>query len=182
MSINVFREGRGDKSMNCSKCGTLVPDGAAYCPGCATPVSSSGPGKSRNEVTREWLRDVLNWTGYDANLSDNDANAVTAKHPSRANIVMVIRRNLGMITIQSWWGLKKPGWGQDKALLAALNEANAQSWLNTFSVDKEGDLLVSAYVFLTHQLTEQDISSFLEKASDSFFSVIKGTELRNYLK
>lgn len=168
--------------MNCPNCGTAVPDGAVYCPGCASPVSAFGAGKSPNEVTREWVQDVLRKAGYDAKLSDTDANTVIAPHPNRINLVVTIRRNLGLITFQSWINMKKPGWGQDKALLVAVNEANASSWRNTYALDKEGDLSLSAYIFLARALSDQDITHFLENASDEFFAVVSASGLRNFVK
>lgn len=168
--------------MNCQKCGAALPDSAAFCPSCATPVATSGPGKAPGDLTREWLREVLERAGYDATLSEKDSNAVSGKYPgSRPNVVMTIRKQLGIITIASWWNLKKAGWGQEKALLAAINEANGRSWFNTCSVDKDGDLLVSAYICLTCRLTEQDIAAFLERTAESFMDTARNTELKNFL-
>ena len=167
--------------MNCPKCGTQIVAGARFCSICGSPVST-GPGKKPDEVTREWLMEVMSRDGYQVQASDKDANTILAKHQTRPNIVVTIRKGVGLITIQSWWTLKKSNWSQDKAFVVALNEANAQSWFDTFAVDKDGDLTVSAYITLAQELTEQDILGFLERESLSFATTVKSSGLMNYLK
>jgi hypothetical protein len=143
---------------------------------------STGPGKGPDEVTREWLMEILSRGGYQATASDKDANTILAKHESKPNIVVTIRKNQGMITIQHWWPMKKPNWGQDKALVAALNQANAQSWFDTFAIDNDGDLTVSAYITLAQELAEHDVLGFLDKEPASFATVIKSSGLMGFLK
>lgn len=167
--------------MDCPKCASSVPAGGAFCPSCGTQVVA-GEGKPSSEVTREWLAGILSRAGYTTHPSESDANAITAKHPTRSNINLTIRRNIGLITISAWWGVKKPGWGQEKALLAALNDANSRSWFNTHALDKDGDLMVSAYIPLAHQLSEQDIAGFLGRMNDSFLECVKNTGLGQFIK
>lgn len=166
--------------MDCPKCRSAVPVGGAFCPSCGAPVVADG-GRPAAEVTREWLAEILGRAGYTTTNSETDADLVSAKHPSRSNVNVTIRRNLGLITIAAWWSLKKPGWGQEKALLSALNEANARSWTNTHSVDKSGDLMVSAYIVLAHQLSERDVAALLERMNDSFFDCVKATALGQFV-
>jgi hypothetical protein len=166
--------------MDCPKCSVPVADGSAFCSACGSPVSS-GEGKAPGEVDREWLTGILKRAGYEATPSEKDQNAIVAKHSKRMNVVVTVRRGISLITISSFWSLKK-GWGQEKAQLTAINAANARSWINTFSVDKDGDLNVSAYMVMTTRMSEADVTRFLERGSDSFFETIKACGLMEFLK
>jgi hypothetical protein len=176
-----YHFGKGEEdSMECPKCSAIVAAGSAFCPSCGSPVSS-GEGKSPGEVTRDWLVSVLGRAGYETTPAEKDPDAVLAKHAKRLNVVVTIRRGIGLITISSFWGTKK-GWGQEKSLLTALNAANSRSWINTFSVDKDGDLNVSAYMVMATRVSEGDLLKFLERASDSFFETVRGSGLMEFLK
>lgn len=166
--------------MDCPKCGGSVPDGAGFCPACGSPVST-GESKSPAEINREWLSGVLKRAGYEVTPSEKDQDAILAKHSKRLNVVVTVRRGISLITVSSFWTLKK-GWGQEKAMLAAINAANSRSWLNTFSVDKDGDLNVSAYMVMTTRVSDTDVVRFLERGSDSFFETIKACGLMEFLK
>lgn len=167
--------------MNCPECGAAVTIGAAFCSTCGHPLTADQDGLSPSEVTREWLRDVLNRNGYEATLSDRVDNAVQAKHPQRPNLVMTIRRDLGMITCQSWWGGKKSGWGQEKALLTALNRANQKSWFDIYCVDNDGDIGISSYITLGSRITERDVLGFLERESTSQLALVS-SELKEFVR
>ena len=168
--------------MTCPRCKKTIPDGVSFCPSCGASVGAGSEGKAPDEVTREWLRDVLSGDGYDVKFSEKDPNAVHAKHRVRPNILITVRTNLSLITIQHWWGIKKPGWGGDARLRAALNDANARSWRDTFSLDKEGDLTVSAYIVLPHRLTDQDILGFLDKEAIGFVETLRASGLQEFVK
>ncbi len=166
--------------MVCPKCGVTVPDGAAFCSACGGPISS-GDAKGPAEINREWLTGVLRGVGYEITPSEKDQDALLAKHSKRMNVVVTVRRGISLITVSSFWGLKK-GWGQEKALLTAINAANSRSWINTFSVDKDGDLNVSAYMVMTTRVSDADVVKFMERASDSFFETVRACGLMEFLK
>ena len=166
--------------MDCPKCGVAVADGSAFCSACGSPVAS-GEGKSPSEVNRDWLGGVLKRAGYEVTPAEKDQDAVLAKHAKRMNVVVTVRRGIGLITASSFWSTKK-GWGQEKAMLTALNAANARSWFNTFSVDKDGDVNVSGYIVMANRVSEADVVKFLERASDSFFETSKACGLMEFLK
>lgn len=166
--------------MICPKCGSSAQDGTMYCPMCGTSLVPS-EGKAPSELNRDWLRGILVRSGYEVKNSENDENALVATHARRANIVITIRRNISLITISSFWRAKK-NWGQDKGYLAALNEANSRSWLNTYSMDKDGDVMVSAYMVITARINDDDITNFLDRTSSSFFELVSASGLDKYLK
>ncbi len=167
--------------MDCPKCGGTLADGAAFCSFCGSPVQVD-EGKTPGEITRDWLMGVLTRAGYDVTPAEKDPEAILAKHAKRINVLVTVRRNIGLITLSSFWNTKKPGWGQEKTMLTALNAANARSWINTFSVDKDGDIGSSAYIVLTTRITEADIVKFLERSSDSFFETVRNCGLMEFLK
>jgi Putative bacterial sensory transduction regulator/zinc-ribbon domain len=179
-NMGLLAHRKEEDLMDCPKCGVAVADGSAFCSTCGSPVAS-GEGKSPAEVNPEWLTGVLKRAGYEVAPAEKDQDAVLAKHAKRLNVVVTVRRGISLITVSSFWGTKK-GWGQEKAMLTALNAANARSWLNTFSVDKDGDINVSAYIVMANRLSEADVVRFLERASDSFFETVKACGLMEFLK
>jgi len=168
--------------MKCPNCSAEVPGSAVFCPSCGKSMPSTGSGRAADEVTREWVREVIVPAGYDVTFSEEKAHLLRAKHASRPNIQVGIRKDLGVITIQHWWGMQKPGWSGDKEMRVALNEANAASWFDTFSVDAQGDLGVSSYITLAHRLSEHNILQFLERESESFMKIIAVSGLRKFMK
>jgi hypothetical protein len=167
--------------MKCPICSATVSDGAAFCSSCGASLASGSEGLSPSEVTPEWLRGVLGRAGYEATLSSQSENAVVAKHPQRPNVTLTIRRDLGAITCATWWSGKKTGWGQEKNLMAALNRANSKSWFDTFCVDGDGDIMISAYITLDTRISESDVLGFLEREALSQMALLS-SELKEFVR
>jgi len=92
-----------------------------------------------------------------------------------------IRADLGVITVTHPWNLRKSRWGGNK-LLDAVNEANRMSWLSTFCINSDGDLLVSSYINIVDGLTEEDILSFLEREQMLFALTLMRSGLSKHMK
>jgi hypothetical protein len=134
------------------------------------------------EPTKDWLAGVLPEGGYtDVRFGSRDPEVVVADHPSRPNITLKIRRDLGIIAIMHSWRMKKTGWGQGKDVLAAINKANAVTWLNNFTRDDEGDLLVTSYVTLTEGMAGRDVLLHLEREASQFRNAISASDLAKWI-
>jgi hypothetical protein len=166
--------------MKCEKCGKEADDSAAFCPGCGTALTSQ-LGKAPSEVTIEWLREVMAKAGYTTTPSEKTPETLICKHERRSNVQLRIQRDLGLITGIYWWKLQKPGWGGEAKLLAAINQANANAWRQTYAMDKEGDLVVSFYILLANRLSETDILQFLEREQTGF-TAATSTTLKDFMK
>ena len=166
--------------MHCEKCGRTADGSASYCAGCGAALTSQ-EGKAPGDVTIDWLREVLAKAGYSSTPSEKTPETLSCKHDRRSNVQLRIQRELGLITGTYWWKLQKPGWGGEAKLLAAINQANANAWRQTYAVDTDGDLIVSFYILLANRLSEGDILQFLEKEQTGF-TATASTTLKDFIK
>jgi hypothetical protein len=133
-------------------------------------------------VTKEWIASLLPAGGYtNVRFGNRDAEVVAADHPTRPNITLRARTELGLITVVHSWRLKKPGWGGEKELLAVLNKANGTSWYDTFCRDSDGDLIVTSYITISEGLSEQDVLRHLEREASSFRETINVSDLVKWM-
>ena len=110
--------------MKCPACQADIPATARFCPTCATPLLKDEDVKSPAEVTTVWLKTILEGQGYKIEVGERDENVLIARHDANPNLIVSLRQNVSLITIQSNWSLKKPSWGQKAEFLAAVNKAN----------------------------------------------------------
>lgn len=135
-----------------------------------------------SELNREWLAGLLPEGGYtNVRFGSRDPEVVVADHPSRPNITLKVRRDLGIIAVMHSWRLKKASWGQGKDLLVALNKANATGWLECFTQDDEGDLLVTSYVTLTEGVAARDVLLHLEREALQFRTATATSDLIKWI-
>jgi hypothetical protein len=133
-------------------------------------------------VTREWVRDVLASAGYDVSLPADRPEAVLAQHPTRPNAVCLIKENWGILEFLTFYK-SQHGFGKEKQLHEAVEKANKTSPFATFYVDKDGDLAISSYMWLTERgLTEHDVTRFLEKTADNFLLVAAQASLKDVVE
>jgi Putative bacterial sensory transduction regulator len=131
-------------------------------------------------VTREWLRDVLAADGYDVTLPAEQVEAVYAKHPSRPNIVCLIKQNWGILEFITFYKAQP---GKEKQLHEAVEKANETSPFATFYIDKDGDMAISSYIVLVERgLTEGDVTRFLAKTAENFWLVSAQADLKDVVQ
>ncbi|MDQ7794960.1 MAG: YbjN domain-containing protein [bacterium] len=168
--------------MKCPNCKTVVPASAAYCPSCGNAMSRQDPGKTPGEVSPEWLAHLLCQDGYYDVEVTPDEEVVRGKHKTRPNIVLRIRRDLGCLTMLHWWSLKPSGIFGGGSVQTAVNKANNISWLNSFYLDKDGDLAVSSQIWLGRQVGSEDILTFLDRNAKDFMAAVAASGLQQHLK
>lgn len=168
--------------MKCPKCKAVMPAGAAFCPSCGGAVRGEEPGRSPGEVSVEWLADLLRQEDYYDVEVTPDEEVVRGKHKSRPDIFMQVRRDLGCLTVLTYWQLKPVGIFGGGNIQMALNRANSISRLNSFFVDKDGDLVVSSQIWLARQLGSEDILVFLDRIAMDFTITVATSGLQQHLE
>ncbi len=168
--------------MKCTACGAEVPIGMKFCGGCGAKIEIVADGQGPQEVTGPWLKSVLETVGFSVELDESSSDKMVATHSQRPNQVVQIRRDLGIISLQSPWTLKKRRWGAKEALLEAVNAANSNSWYSTFYANLDADRLTSSSYFqLTERLSGADVLSHLGKVEEDFYRALKGSGLTEHL-
>jgi DNA-directed RNA polymerase subunit RPC12/RpoP len=168
--------------MKCSNCGNEVTVGAMFCQNCGTKVVM-GMKTTISDISREWLKEVLTQGGFnEVTFSDQDENVLIATHPKLYNCVFRIKKDSGFILATSSFTAKKKGLGQDKGFLIALNAANANAWMNTFSCDNDGDLAISRYYWMSEQITDRDIIGFIQKTNDDIILGMNKSNMLNFIQ
>jgi hypothetical protein len=167
--------------MKCSSCQSNVPVTAKFCPECATPILKEEDFKAGQEVTLDWLKSVFSAHGYSIEPSENNPTSFIAKQESMLNLVVGLVQDPRLITIQSFWNIKKPGWGQKSDLLNALNLANSQNWLCSFFITKEMDCLVaSGAMQICEKISSGDIAQYAATFSRGAISAIDNANLKQF--
>jgi hypothetical protein len=110
-----------------------------------------------------WLKSVIETIGYSITMSETDPNLMMARHDKRPNITVALRKQLSLITMQSVWTLKKPGWSQKTEFLTALNKANTINWLcSCHTSENLEDLFVSYAMYLSERTSSRDVIGVVE--------------------
>ncbi len=168
--------------MKCEACGAEVPVGMKFCGSCGAKIEIASDGHGPQEVTGEWLKSVFESVGFSIELDDSNSDKLVATHSQRPNQVVQIRRDLGIVSLQSPWTLKKRRWGAKEGLLEAVNTANSSSWYSTFYVALDDDRLTSSSFFqLTELLGGGDVLGHLGRVEEDFFRALKGSGLTEHL-
>lgn len=137
---------------------------------------------SKSELTKEWISSTLAKAGYETRYGERDPGAVVAKHSGRPNITVKYRPEQNIILITHSWGLKSPGFMQKGAVVEAVNKANSMSWYDTLYVDSDGDLSISAYIFVSESITEENLVDFVSREADHFMLTIAKSGLMEWIK
>jgi hypothetical protein len=171
----------GGDPMKCAACGATVTLTARFCSSCGQPVSDPTDSKSPSEVTIPWLTSLLEGQGYQVKGQDGTPNGLFARHDSRPNLLLELRTEAKVITLQSIWSIKKPGWMQKADFLAALNKANGTDWFCTcYAPDALDSLLVSSFIYLTDRLSARDVAVFLEMFSTGAHRAIERSGMAKF--
>ena len=89
---------------------------------------------------------------------------------------------MSIILFQSIWKMKQGGFGAKKDILKAVNEANRESFIDTFYTDADGDLWVSSYIVLTDHITPGDVTRFLQREMLTFFAISQKSGLGEHIQ
>lgn len=167
--------------MKCHSCHEDIPFSARFCPSCAEPVLKEVDIKSPVDISAEWIKGILEIQGYSVKIDEEDQNVIMARHEQNPNLVVGLKKNLSLITVQSSWHLKKPGWGQKSDFLAAINKANSLHWLCAcYTSDSMDDLNISAAMYLAEKLSSRDVISFIDMFTEGVRIVIKNSGISRF--
>lgn len=148
-------------------------------------ASSSGTANNDSclirDMTTDWLAGVLSREGYEI-VSNDKVRELFAKHAQRPNMVVKIFAERELILFVHWWRTKEPGWLSDAQRIKVLNNLNIDSLTQTFSIDRDGDLLVSTYIASSDPVSSTTIRMFLERDTRTFAQATEKHNLSAYLK
>ncbi|MFM2343927.1 MAG: hypothetical protein RLZZ210_536 [Pseudomonadota bacterium] len=114
-------------------------------------------------------------------IDKENSNKIIAHHELRSNLIVSINKILSIITIQSFYNIKKPRWGKKKNFLNALNKANSSNWLCTFvSYEPFDTLAILSFIYISEKLSTQDIAQFLEHYENCLNSAINNSGIREF--
>jgi len=137
---------------------------------------------ARESVNKQWLEAIFRQAGYEiSELPGMPGEAFGAKHPTMPNRIVNILPT-GIISFRSIYGAKPGGFGSKKEFEHEVEQANRESFLDTFYLDKDGDLWISSYIFVTDHMTGADVLRFLELEHSSFMLEVAKTGLVKHLK
>ena len=134
----------------------------------------------RDAVNVEWLKAVLSEADYA--VTDGPEGTVLAKGSGKPNVVAKIVPGMSIILFRTIWGMKKGGFGAKKDILKEVNEANRESFIETFYTDTDGDLWTSSYIVLTEDITPNDVINFLQRETVAFLAVAQKSGLWEHMK
>ena len=166
--------------MECKNCNANLALTARFCPSCGAQNTLSEDIKSPQEVTVEWLKAIIEGLGYKVDPPSNNTSLI-ATHETNPNLVFDIRREAGIITVQSLWNIAQPKWLQKSDFLAALNKANSLHWFCTcYSPESLDSLNISSFIFLSERLSGRDIAVFVEMFASGVLEVINRSGIKKF--
>jgi hypothetical protein len=167
--------------MRCSNCQADVPVTARFCPNCSHPVVKDQDIKSSKDVSTEWLKNILEAQEYNVEVNEKDSNMLLARHDKAPNLFFTFLPNINLISIETYFLLKKIGWGQKNQFLTALNKANGSHRICTFYATESMDsLAVSTFIYLTERISNRDVAAFLEFFNEGIFRTLEVSGLKDF--
>ncbi len=147
--------------MKCAVCGDEF-EGIDKCPHCGAFVVEKLIRSHLFDL--EYLAGILDKLGYRVELSPADDKGLYANHEERANLLVNIDRDIGIIMIRTPWKMQGPENGSEREMYEAVNRANGLTRLSTFYLD-EGmkSLMVYTHITLGEMISEEVICDFLEE-------------------
>ncbi len=143
-------------------------------------TTATGTPVGREAVNIGWLKDALSQDGYA--VTELGDNVLAAKKSGATNLVVKLVPAMSIILFQSIWKMKQGGFGAKKDILKAVNEANRESFIDTFYTDADGDLWVSSYIVLTDHITPGDVTRFLQREMLTFFAISQKSGLGEHIQ
>lgn len=160
----------------CRRCEARIPDSAAFCPQCGERFYAPGRAVLPDEVTLEWLADVLRREGHTAEVVDG--KAITVRHRGGVTFRVLLRGRPQFVQVLHWWTLRKGDGAQMASVVAKANRANQLQARSVFSIDNDGDLVVSFVLDIGHAVHPHDIVVALERAFEDFHRAFDGAGLQ----
>jgi hypothetical protein len=167
--------------MRCSNCQADVPVTARFCPNCSHPVVKDQDTKSPVEVSTQWLKDILEAQEYEVEVNEKDSNMILARHDSAPNLFLTFLPNINLISIETYFTIKKIGWAQKTKFLTSLNKANGSHRICTFYTTESMDsVAISTFIYLTERISTRDVAAFLEFFNEGIFRTFEVSGLKEF--
>ncbi len=167
--------------MKCEKCGAEVPGGGKFCQSCGAKMFEDDTKKPK-DINLEWLEGIMTRIGYKREPDKESESQVFGTHKKMNNLALTLKKNLGLISLESFFLMKKAGWRGRSDLYIALNKANGLGNITTWFYTETNDLLgIYSFVPITESLTERDVIAVIEKFDGEINNALVNSGLMNFL-
>ena len=164
--------------MKCAVCGTEFND-IERCPNCG--VLPDEELLRPQQFNLDWLGGILGRLGYRVEVSPGEEEGLYASHEERANLLINVDRNIGVIMIRTPWKMHGTEDGMEKEMLEALNRANGLTRITTFYLDEDmKSLMVYTHITLGELISEEVICDFLEQYDREMVFAMGESDLLKY--
>jgi len=165
----------------CEKCGADIPISGKFCQSCGNKVFSD-QAMTPDQIDLNWLSEIMTQIGYKREPDKENENEVFGTHENMHNLALSLRKDFGIIVLQSLFVVKKAGWGGRTDQYMAINKANGAGNFVTWFYAEDNSLL-GAYSFvpLVEHLTKRDVIFVIEKFNDEINNGLNNSGLMNYL-
>ena len=104
-----------------------------------------------------------------------------AIHDVKLNLLLTLRPDQNLVSVQTLVNLKKLGWGQKTDLLTALNSANGMHWLCTFNAAEPfASVSATTFIYLAERISRRDIIALLEDFNGGVIRVFNASGLSRF--
>jgi hypothetical protein len=167
--------------MTCEKCGAEVKGGGKFCQNCGAKLFEEKT-KKPQEINLDWLNGIMTRVGYKREPDKEGNNQVFGTHPKMHNLALTLKKELGLIMLESYFLVKKAGWKGRTDLYLALNKANGAGNITTWFFRDTNDLLGAfSFVPITEFLSEGDVITMIEKFNGEITNGLSNSGLINFL-
>lgn len=168
--------------MKCEKCGAEVPSGGRFCQSCGAEMFEDDTKKPK-DINLEWLEGIMTRVGYKRQPDKEGDSQVFGTHEKMNSLALTLRKNLGLISLESFFLMKKVGRRGRSDLYVALNKANGSGYVITCFYTETNDLLgIYSFVPITESLTERDVITVIEKFDGEINNALVNSGLMNFLQ
>lgn len=168
--------------MKCEKCGAEVPGGGKFCQSCGAKMFEEDTKKPK-DINLEWIEGIMTRMGYNRQADKETGSQIFGTHEKMKSLALTLRKNLGLISLESFFLMKKVGRMGRSDLYTALNKANGSGYITTYFYTETNDLLgVYSFVPITESLTERDVIAVIEKFDGEINNAFVNSGLMNFLR
>jgi predicted nucleic acid-binding Zn ribbon protein len=167
--------------MKCFNCGAELKEGQSFCSNCGEKVINNEK-VSMKEITLDWILSILRGLGYTREKDKEGENEIFVTHKTMHNMAFKIRQDLGLILVNSFFLMKKAGWGGKTEQYIAINKANGMCNVSTWFYT-ENNNLIGAYTFipLSENIEKQTIIALVNLFNKDIVNSLSKSGIMNYM-
>jgi hypothetical protein len=168
--------------MKCVNCNAEVPASTKFCPNCGKPVIEENATITMNDMNIGWLEETVKLLGYNVDHEKCEGPEFRASKEKRVTIYVALKKELKIITFNSYIPLKTLGRSEKETVLEILNMANGKGTYCTFYANLNNNFLnIYSYLPITDCIAKQDVLHIFERFSEEMGVTAVATKLIDYV-